>query len=319
MTPGQLEQDRTWMSATALLALFIALSAGAWASRRFTRPLSVLMLGANEISDGNYGYAIDLDGDSEFAELATTLNQVSAKISSHVSQLEHQAVISRHFIADIAHELRTPMSTIKTMAEALGDGMAEDPQRRSRAISSIAQTSDRLLRLISDMLVLAKLDLKELPLHIQPVDIRELANSCVQGNMVSASTAHVTLKLVDDGPPIMVEADPDRIAQTLDNLIGNAISHAGTGAEISVTIVSGSSIRVIVEDNGCGIAPECLPYIGAPFYRPNTARSPDDVHSGLGLSIARAFVEAHGGTLAIDSRLNQGTKVSFHLKSLVGE
>ncbi|MEI7833411.1 MAG: HAMP domain-containing sensor histidine kinase [bacterium] len=313
LSPELLEQQRIVASTTAFIVLGIALLAGAWASRRFTRPISKLLRGAERISAGDYNYQISLPDDGEFTELATTLNQMSTRVSAHITQLEQEAETRRHFMADIAHEFRTPITTLKTMAGALEDGIAADPERRLRAARSIVRTSDRLLRLVTDMLELAKLDLHELPLHRQPVDVRELAASCVHTHADNALAAQITLHPVAAGAPIMVDVDPDRLAQTLDNLLNNAISYAGAGAEVSVTFDGTAPTRIIVADTGRGIPAQHLPFISEPFYRADAVRNPGDKHSGLGLRIAKALISAHGGELTIASTEGAGTTVVISL------
>jgi len=313
LSPEQIDLQRTTASVTVFILLGIALLAGAWASRRFTRPLSTLMEGAQAMAAGDFTHQLTLRGEGEFVQLAATLNQMSARVSAHIAQLEQEAEMRRHFLADIAHEFRTPVTTLKTMAGALEDGLADEPERRVRAAHSIVRTSDRLLRLVTDMLELAKLDLHELPLHRQPVDVRELAASCVQAHADSARAANVTLLPVADGSPVMIDVDPDRLAQTFDNLLNNAISYAGEGAQVSVTLVGASPARIIVADTGRGIPAKHLPFISEPFYRADTVRNPGDKHSGLGLRIAKALIEAHGGQLTIDSTEGQGTTVVITL------
>ena len=267
------------------------------------------MKGAQAMTEGDYAYRLSVQGEGEFTQLAATLNQMSTRVSAHIAQLEREAEMRQHFIADIAHEFRTPITTLKTMGGALEDGLAEDQERRQRAAHSIVRTSDRLLRLVNDMLELAKLDLHELPLHRQPVDVRELAASCVQAYADNARAAQITLHPVTAGPPIMVDVDPDRLAQTLDNLLNNAISYAGAQAEVSVAFDDTSPTRIIVADTGRGIPARHLPFLCEPFYRADAVRNPGDQHCGLGLRIARALIEAHGGQLTIASTEGLGTTV----------
>ncbi len=312
LAPEQIEHQRDIAGVTAFIALGIALLAGAWVSRRFTKPLSTLMAGARGLTDGRFDRPIAVPGQGEFAQLADALNQMSARVSAHIAQLEQEAETRRHFMADIAHEFRTPITTLKTMAGALEEGLADDPERRHRAARSLVRTSDRLLRLVTDLQELAKLDLHELPLHRQPVDVRELAASCVQAYEVPARTAGITLHPVESGPPLMFDADPDRLAQTLDNLLNNAVSYAGAGAEIAVTFPDDPP-GIRVADTGRGIPARHLPFICEPFYRANAVRTPDDQHSGLGLRIAKALVEAHGGTFTLTSLEGQGTTAEIRL------
>ena len=275
LSPEQIEQQRMMAGGTAFIALGIALLAGAWVSRRFTKPLSTLMRGARVMTEGRFDQPIPVQGDGEFAQLADTLNQMSARVSTHIAQLEQAAEARRHFMAGIAHEFRTPLTTLKTMGGALEEGLAVDPDRRMRAARSIVRTSDRLLRLVTDLQDLAKLDLHELPLHRQPVDLRELAASCVLAHADSAKAAGVTLHPIAPGAPLMADADPDRLAQTLDNLLNNAISYAGSGAEVTVT-VNDAPLRLQVADTGRGIPAAHLPFVCEPFYRADTVRNPGD-------------------------------------------
>ncbi len=312
LSPEQIEQQRMTAGGTAFIALGIALLAGAWISRRFTKPLSILMRGTQAMTDGRFDQPITVQGDGEFAQLADTLNQMSARVSTHIAQLEQAAETRRHFMADIAHEFRTPLTTLKTMGGALEEGLADDPDRHRRAARSIVRTSDRLLRLVTDLQDLAKLNMNELPLHRLPVDVRELAASCVQAHADSAKAVGVTLHPIAPGVPLMADADPDRLAQTLDNLLNNAISYAGSGAEVTVTVTD-APLRVQVADTGRGIPAAHLPFVCEPFYRADTVRNPGDTHSGLGLRIAKALVEAHGGSLALDSEEGKGTTVTITL------
>jgi len=312
LSTEQIEQQRVAAGGTAFIALGIALLAGAWVSRRFTKPLSTLMRGAHIMTEGRFDQPIPLQGENEFALLADTLNQMSARVSAHIAQLEQAAEARRHFMADIAHEFRTPLTTLKTMGGALEEGLADDPDRRRKAACSIVRTSDRLLRLVTDLQDLAKLDLHELPLHRQPVDVRELAASCAQAHAASAKAAGIILHPMAPGTPLMTDADPDRLAQALDNLLNNAISYAGAGAEVIVT-VEDTPLRICIADTGRGIPAAHLPFVCEPFYRADIVRNPGDTHCGLGLRIARALVEAHGGTLTLDSVEGLGTTVTITL------
>jgi signal transduction histidine kinase len=198
---------------------------------------------------------------------------------------------------------------MRTMAGALQDGVADDPDRKETAVSSLVSASERLLRLVQDLMQLAKLDLNELPLDIRHVDLRELVNTAVASFEAEAAAAGIVLHQPGPGQPIMVMADPDRITQVLDNVIGNAISHAGAGAAVTVRMEDGDPIRVIFCDTGKGIPAEDLPRIFDSFYRADAARTPGEYHSGLGLSISRRLIEAHGGELTVSSEEGKGTSV----------
>lgn len=296
-----------------VIALGLAALAGIFLGQRFTHPLMQLSRGADEFQSGNFDYRIPADGGDEFAAVAATMNEMANQVSNHIGSLEKDAERRRKFLADIAHELRSPVTTMRTMAGALQDGVAEEPERRDRAVSALVRTSERMLRLVQDLMELAKLDLNELPLNVKMVDIGELVNSAVHSHEVDSKSTGTILHPFVSNSSIKAKVDPDRITQVLDNILENAISYAGNGAEIKVLLEGGKNIRISIIDTGKGIRADDLPYIFDSFYRADTARTPADSHSGLGLSIARKLVEIHGGTLNISSEEGKGTTVTIQL------
>lgn len=295
------------------IALGLAILAGILLGQRFTHPLMQLSKGADAFQAGDFEYRIPAASGDEFAAVAETMNQMASQVSAHIKSLEKDAESRRKFLADIAHELRSPVTTMRTMAGALQDGVAEEPERRDRAVSALVRTSERMLRLVQDLMELAKLDLNELPLNVKYVDLSELVGSVVHSHEVESKAAGTLLQPFVSTSPIRAKVDPDRITQVLDNILENAVSYAGYGAEVSVAIEKGKNIKITVADTGKGIRAEDLPYIFDSFYRADTARTPSDSHSGLGLSIARKLVEVHGGTLNISSEEGKGTTVTIEL------
>lgn len=296
-----------------VIALLLAVMTGLILGKRFTTPLLELARGARAYQAGAFKYRIRLHGQNEFTEVADAMNGMARQVSQQITRLEEDAARRRHLLADVAHELRGPTTTLRTMAGALEEGLADDPERRGRAIQSLARTSDRMLHLVTDLLELAKLDLHELPIHQQPVDARELAEASLLQHAARAKSAGVLLHPVERGASLMISADPDRLSQVLDNLLDNAISHAGRGAEVAITFTDDDPLRITVVDTGQGIPARHLPYIFDAFYRVDAARSPKDKHSGLGLRISRGLIEAHGGTLTLESREGQGTRAIISL------
>lgn len=292
-----------------LVALGLAVLVGAWMGRRFTRPLTQLAKGAEAFQSGDFEYRIPARGKNEFAAVATAMNEMAQQVSDQINHLEQDAERRRQFLADMAHEFRSPVTTMHTMAGALQDGLAEIPERRERAVSALVGTSERLLRLVKDLMELAKLDLDELPLNVKQINLRELMESVIQSHEAEAEAAGVVLHPLQNAPLIRAGVDPDRITQILNNIIENAISYSGEGAEVRLLLEDGDLIKISVSDTGKGIRAVDIPYVTDPFYRADAARTPGDCHSGLGLSIACRLVEAHGGKLVVDSEEGKGTTV----------
>ena len=311
--PGPEQIELRWVLLRLAVALGLAGLAGAWLGRKFTKPLMQLAEGADAFQSGDFEYRIPTSGKNEFAAVATAMNQMASQVSDHINRLEEDADRRRQLLADIAHELRSPVTTMRTMAGALQDGVADEPGRKELAVSSLVGTSERLLRLVQDLMELAKIDLNELPLNTRQVDLRELVNSAVQSHAVEAASHRVVLYPLDSDRPVNIVADPDRLIQVLNNILENAISYAGEGAEVRVRLEDSDPVRMIIEDTGKGISAQDLPRIFDSFYRADAARTPGEYHSGLGLSIARRLVEAHGGTLTVSSEEGKGTLVTIEI------
>jgi signal transduction histidine kinase len=300
-------------SAQLIIAVLLSLVAGALLSRRFTRPLARLAEGARALRSGHLDYRIPVKGDDEFGRVAVSMNEMAERISQQIAALEADAHRRRQLLADVAHELRSPVATLKTMAEAVRDGLATQPERGQRASQAMVDSADRMERLVNDLVELARLDLHELPLECRPVDLRALAADRLRAHGEAAAQAGMTIHPVEEGAPVAVEGDRYRLEQVLDNLVDNAISHAGPGAEVRVTVMPGDPVTVTVADTGRGISAAHLPYVFDPFYRVDSARTPGDHHIGLGLRIARGLAEAHGGALRVDSAEAQGTRAILTL------
>lgn len=292
----------------AAIALLLALAAGKLLSWRFSRRLNELAKGAGAFNAGDLRYRVPEAGDDEFAQVAAAMNKMAERVARQIQDLEDDAEKRRQFLADVAHELRGPVATIRTMAGALRDGVADEPDRKERAIASLVRTSERLLQLVNDLLDLARLDLKELPIHRRRVDLRELAAAAVESRRDAASQAGITLHGVEAGQAVMALVDPDRFTQVLDNLLDNAISYAGSGAQVRVTVEAGDKVQITVADTGRGIPSAHLRRVFEPFYRVDTARTAADGHSGLGLRISLGLVRAMGGELKLTSAEGEGTK-----------
>lgn len=298
-----------WVLLRLLIATGLAALAAVWVGRKLTGPLSELADGAHAFHARKFDYRIPLKGKSEFTAVATAMNEMADEVSRHIHKLEQDADRRRQFLADVAHELRSPITTIRTMAGALQDGVAKEPDRQAQAVSALVRTSERMLRLVQDVMELVELDLDTLPVTKTQVDLSELIALVTASLEEDAAKASIELKPLEKGPAVNASVDPDRIAQVVDNVIGNAISHAGTGASVRVTIEDGDPVRISVVDTGIGIPARDLASVTEPFYRVSSSRTPGENHIGLGLSIARRILEAHGGSIGVSSEEGKGTRV----------
>jgi signal transduction histidine kinase len=299
----------TWSTAIALL---LSGAVALLLSQAITRPLHRLTMAAGAIARGQLDQQVPVRSRDELGGLSLTFNDMAARLRS-----ARQAQAT--FVANVSHELRTPLTSIKGMVETLRDGAVDDISVRDPFLATVETETDRLIRLVNDLLVLTRADAEGLNLRREPVDLAELARATIEGLAPRAARRGVTMRLEVDPQAPLAWADGDRIAQVLVNLLDNAIKYSHPGGAITLSIARASDeALVLVQDTGIGIPAEELPYIGQRFYRVDKARARERAErtrsgSGLGLSIAVALIEAHGGSLSIDSEEGAGTTVRFTL------
>lgn len=219
----------------------------------------------------------------------------------------------REFVANVSHELRTPLTTIKSYVEALDDGALEEPQLASRFVGVISNETERMIRLVTDLLHLSRLDSKQAILRKQPTKILEMLEEVSDRFSFQMQQKRIKPSIFIEKGIDTVMLDRDQIDQVLDNLVSNAMKYTPDGGfiELEACNAGPGKIAISVKDNGMGIPKKDLDRIFDRFYRVDKARSRSMGGTGLGLSIAREIVKAHGGSIALESELNVGTKVTF--------
>ncbi|MCU6711026.1 cell wall metabolism sensor histidine kinase WalK [Paenibacillus sp. J5C_2022] len=236
-----------------------------------------------------------------------------------VTEQEKLEQSRRQFVANVSHELRTPLTTIKSYAEALNDGALEERELSERFVGVISNETERMIRLVTDLLHLSRFDSNGAPLRRRPTPIHEMLDEVA--DRFSFQLRQKSIKASVRVEPGLKTAwvDRDQIDQVLDNLLSNAIKYTLDGGTIKLTAgksTDGAELEISVKDTGIGIPKKDLARIFDRFYRVDKARSRNMGGTGLGLSIAREIVKAHGGTISLQSELNEGTTVTFTLPLL---
>jgi two-component system phosphate regulon sensor histidine kinase PhoR len=230
-----------------------------------------------------------------------------------VTELRQTERLRRELTANVSHELRTPLTSIKGFAETLLDGAMQDEATCRRFLTIMNGETDRLVKLVDDLLDLSLLESKRVTLELKPVDVSVLVAQTVDKLRPLAETQRLSLH--QWAPPGMViPADADRLEQVLTNLVDNALKYTPEGGRVDVRVAAADGeIEVLVNDSGRGIGPEDLPHVFERFYRADRSRTRGSGGTGLGLAIAKHIVEAHGGRISVSSRANEGTtfKVTF--------
>jgi signal transduction histidine kinase len=283
---------------SSLIAIVVAIVIGTSLARTLSHPIQELTEATRKIARGELGYQVRVRTRDELGELAASFNQMSVDLAQATD-------LRRQMTADIAHELRSPLSVILGYTEALSE---EKLPGSPDVFQSLHVEARHLQRLIDDLRTLSLADAGELPLTLQPVSPRHLLDRVRLGYAAQASAHHVTLQ-VDASPDLPeIEVDPDRIAQVLGNLITNAFRYTPDQGEIVLSAAHrGDQVELRVHDNGAGISEKDLPRIFDRFYRGDESRHTENGESGLGLAIAKSIVEAHHGSLRVESTPGQGT------------
>ncbi|MGG1669427.1 cell wall metabolism sensor histidine kinase WalK [Paenibacillus sp. NRS-1783] len=232
-----------------------------------------------------------------------------------VTEQEEMETTRREFVANVSHELRTPLTTIRSYAEALDDGAMGEPQLAERFVGVIRNETERMIRLVTDLLHLSRLDSNESPLRMQPADVMEMLDEVADRFSFQMKQKHIRSGMFVEQGIGKVVIDRDQIEQVLDNLMSNALKYTPEGGNIRIEARRNSEgmLAISVQDTGIGIPKKDLDRIFERFYRVDKARSRNMGGTGLGLSIAREIVKAHGGQIFLESEYGQGTCTTFTL------
>jgi len=308
------KHDLTLAGLLLLFASSVAVSFGYFLSNSITERLRELERGARRLSEGNFGTRVNLVGKDEVAQLGRAFNRMAERLEQAEAESARLEAARRDFIAAASHDLRTPLTSLRAMLDAIADGVVEEPDEYiQRSLRVIAQ----LTSLTDDLVELARLDSGSTPLQRSPGSIGQVVTAAIEGAALRAKVKGVRLtgSVSPNVAPLPIAEEA--VNRVLQNLLDNAIRHTGHGGEIQVELHDRNGmVEVSVQDNGEGILPEHLPHIFERFYRGEKSRSREGMETagvGLGLAIAKELVEAHGGRIWAESALAHGTRITFAL------
>jgi signal transduction histidine kinase len=287
-----------------LSGVALAIFLGYLFTQQIVAPLGRVTTAARRVAQGNLEHRVDIGGSGELTELGESFNLMAETLS-------HDRELRQNMVADIAHELRTPLSILQGNVEAMLDGIMEV---NTENLTSLHQETMLLTRLVEDLRTLSLAETGQLRFQLKATDLRELSLKVIDGlkTQLASKNISVALEAPDDLPPAW--ADPDRTAQVMRNLLSNAFHYTPEGGNITVRLrAERDGITASVIDTGAGISPDDLPYVFDRFYRVDRSRTRSTGGSGLGLAIVKQLVEAQGGRVWADSTVGKGSTFAFHL------
>lgn len=283
----------------AVVFVFVLLAAMFGAMRRFGSPLAAVMDAADRVAEGDYGVRVKEHGPPPMRALAHSFNTMTER-------LQNGDRLRRDLMADVSHELRTPLSILRGRIEGLLDGVYP---RDDRQIAQLLEDTRLLSRLIEDLRTLALSDAGALQLQKEPTDVVGLIHDVTRSMRAEAARASMMLNVTTNAESAVIDLDPLRVREVLTNLVGNALRHAGTAGTVTVAVSSANdAVTVSVTDTGEGMSSAEIARMFDRFYKGATSQG-----SGLGLTIAKGIVTAHGGEIHASSRPGKGTTVAFTL------
>jgi signal transduction histidine kinase len=289
----------------AVIVIFIALIVALFLARRISSPIVKMKDEANKLAQGNYDAKFETKSFSEINDLASTLDDATQKLSK-VNDLR------KDLVANVSHDIKTPLTMIRAYAEMIKDISGDDPAKRNEHLDVILQETEYLDKLVSDMSELSKLQSGVLEASKENFDLKECIEQVVM--LLSQAIREKNIDLVLDLDECVVYADEIKISQVIYNFLSNALKYSDDDSKIIVRSRSSEEkVRVEVIDNGNGISAEALPYIWDRYYKVDKNFNRSVNSTGLGLAIAKAILEAHKARYGVESKLNEGSTFWFEL------
>lgn len=287
----------------ALISILSSVVVGVFFAKTLSKPILKTIDATKSIAQGHYGNEIEYKTNiTEVSELIESINHLSIS-------LYEQDRIKKQITSDVAHELRTPLSTLQISVEAVMDGIIKMDDNR---IKSIHDEILRLSKIVKDLEQLTQIEQLSNKLELKTLSLKELINECLSSLEIKRKEKLIKVELISDD--FMIEADRDRLYQVFYNLILNAFNYSDTDATLTIEILNkGHDCVVLIKDTGIGIPEESIPFIFERFYRVDSSRSRESGGSGIGLTLVKHFVEAHKGSIEVDSQINVGTSFTIIL------
>ena len=298
-----------------LLGLVISILLSFLLAKTMVTPLQRLNNGIEEVARGDFSRKIEVTSSDEIGQLTESFNTMARQLEANIAELEKAEQQRKDFVANVSHELRTPLTNIRSYAETLDDGVGElPPEMEKRFLGVILNESDRMTRILQDLLTLSRFDSGRDELRLTTFPFAKAVDDCYQAVLMDAQNHAHTMELnLPDRLP-QVRADRERVMQVMMNIVSNAIKYTPDGGRIVLSAgQAGDKVWMEVDDNGIGIPESDRERIFERFYRVDKARSRQSGGTGLGLSIAQEIMLRHGGSLYLVDKEEPGLTIRMEL------
>lgn len=301
---------RTFILIFMAFVLLLLVWIGHKTTNYLLKPLKEMENVSKKMAKGDFSKQITIQHKDEIGQLAFSLNTMA-------KSLNEVEIKRNQFLQNVSHELRTPLSYVKGYTEAILEGVYEDPKEVNHSLTVIQKETERLIRLVHDLLDLAQLEDDSYPMKKNPIVYSQLITDVINNNEFAFNNKEIQVQLtLDEG--IIIEGDEDRIAQVLSNLLHNAINYSQNGEEIIIKLSREDDLSILkIKDHGPGIPIADLPHIFERFYRVDKARTRNKGGSGLGLSICSQIIQKHFGDIQVESEEGKGTEFTIIIPCLV--
>ncbi len=316
--PGFQQLAADMFTAVVVILVITAIILIIWTYSGIISRVRQLNRAADNIREGNLDFTIDTKGGDEISELSESFEAMRRRLQRNAQEKLDAEQEQRALIANIAHDLKTPITAIKGYAEGILDGVADTPEKQERYIRTIFNKANELNTLINELTLYADIDTNRIPYNFCKLNVQDYFSDCVEALEMDLENQHIRLSYSNEvDADVMMIADPEQLSRVIHNIIGNSVKYMRAAEPSYITLRVrdvGDFVQIEIGDNGKGIAAKDLPHIFDRFYRADESRNSAAGGSGIGLSIVRKILEDHGGKIWATSREGAGTTMHFVLR-----
>lgn len=292
-------------------------------SQTIIQPIKKISIGANEIANGNLDYVIDYDTTNELGIMVKSFNHMTKILKESLDEKNQIERTRKEMIAGVAHDLRTPLTSVKGYVEGLKDGIANTPEKQKRYLDTIYSSTCDMEKLLDELLTVSRLELGTIDLDLEPINITDFLDDCADEISLTLEKINFDFEYNNSCEKgVIVNLDTDRFSRVIQNIVSNSIKYTSPERKGKIVLSAQSyqkSVIISLSDNGIGLDTASIPRIFETFYRADKARSNVRDGSGIGLSVCKQIVELHGGRIWATGKENEGLTILISLERELGD